>query len=78
MPAGARGAPARALSRPSARVRLAAVKAFPLSDVQATLGHAHIATTMRYVHHRPGAEDAAKLAAFEGETLLVEDENVAS
>ena len=44
-----------------------AVKAFPLSDVQAFLGHAHIATTMRYVHHRPGADDARRLAAaFEG------------
>jgi integrase len=40
-----------------------AVKAFPLSDVQAMLGHAHVTTTMRYVHHRPGADDAAKLAA---------------
>ncbi len=40
-----------------------AVKAFPLSDVQAMLGHAHVTTTMRYVHHRPGADDAARLAA---------------
>lgn len=40
-----------------------AVKAFPLSDVQAMLGHAHVTTTMRYIHHRPGADDAAKLAA---------------
>jgi integrase len=39
-----------------------AVKAFPLSDVQAKLGHAHITTTMRYVHHRPGADDARRLA----------------
>ena len=45
-----------------------AVRAFPLSDVQAMLGHAHITTTMRYVHHRPGADDAAKLSsAFRGE-----------
>src|ERR1039458_2206865 len=45
-----------------------AVRAFPLSDVQAMLGHAHVTTTMRYVHHRPGAEDAAKLSsAFKGE-----------
>lgn len=44
-----------------------AVRAFPLSDVQAMLGHAHVTTTMRYVHHRPGADDAAKLsAAFAG------------
>jgi integrase len=38
-----------------------AVKAFPLSDVQAMLGHAHITTTMRYVHHRPGKDDAQRL-----------------
>ncbi len=45
-----------------------AVRAFPLSDVQAMLGHAHITTTMRYVHHRPGADDAAKLSsAFKGD-----------
>ncbi|MBA2349689.1 MAG: site-specific integrase [Solirubrobacterales bacterium] len=44
-----------------------AVRAFPLSDVQAMLGHAHVTTTMRYVHHRPGADDAAKLSsAFRG------------
>jgi len=45
-----------------------AVRAFPLSDVQAMLGHAHVTTTMRYVHHRPGADDAAKLSsAFRGD-----------
>jgi len=44
-----------------------AVRAFPLSDVQAMLGHAHVTTTMRYVHHRPGADDAARLSsAFRG------------
>jgi len=47
-----------------------AVRAFPLSDVQAMLGHAHVTTTMRYVHHRPGADDAAKLSsAFAGEAV---------
>jgi integrase len=47
-----------------------AVRAFPLSDVQAMLGHAHVTTTMRYVHHRPGADDAAKLsAAFAGDAV---------
>jgi len=34
------------------------------------LGHAHITTTMRYVHHRPGADDAARLSsAFRGDTI---------
>ena len=47
-----------------------AVRAFPLSDVQAMLGHAHITTTMRYVHHRPGADDAARLSsAFAGDAV---------
>jgi len=47
-----------------------AVRAFPLSDVQAMLGHAHVTTTMRYVHHRPGADDAAKLSsAFRGDDV---------
>ena len=36
-----------------------AVQIFPLSDVQAYMGHANIATTMVYVHHTPqhGAAD---------------------
>ncbi len=47
-----------------------AVRAFPLSDVQAMLGHAHVTTTMRYVHHRPGADDAARLSsAFRGDAV---------
>jgi hypothetical protein len=47
-----------------------AVRAFPLSDVQAMLGHAHVTTTMRYVHHRPGADDAARLSsAFAGDDV---------
>jgi integrase len=40
-----------------------AVQAFPITDVQGYLGHAHISTTMRYVHHTPGADDAARLEA---------------
>ena len=40
-----------------------AVQAFPLTDVQGYLGHAHITTTMRYVHHAPAAEHAARLQA---------------
>lgn len=47
-----------------------AVRAFPLSDVQAMCGHAHVTTTMRYVHHRPGADDAARLSsAFRGDSV---------
>ena len=79
--AGTCGAATRPRSRPPAcgRVRFhdlrhcfgsVAVRAFPLSDVQAMLGHAHITTTMRYVHHRPGADDAARLSsAFRGENV---------
>jgi hypothetical protein len=43
-----------------------AVKASPLSDVQTMLGHADITTTMRYVHLRPGKDDAQRLAAAFG------------
>jgi integrase len=38
-----------------------AVQAFPLSDVRAYMGHADIATTMRYVHHVPRHDAAARL-----------------
>lgn len=40
-----------------------AVQAFPITDVQGYLGHAHISTTMRYIHHAPGADHAARLQA---------------
>lgn len=39
------------------------VQVFPLSDVQACMGHADIATTMIYVHHVPRNDAAAKLTA---------------
>jgi integrase len=38
-----------------------AVQAFPLSDVQAFMGHADIATTMIYVHHTPQHAAADRL-----------------
>ncbi len=38
-----------------------AVQKLPLPTVQGYLGHAHIATTMRYVHHTPAARDVALL-----------------
>ena len=40
-----------------------AVQAFPLSDVQAYMGHADVATTMIYVHHVPRHDAADKLSA---------------
>jgi integrase len=40
-----------------------AVQHWELPRVQGYLGHAHISTTMRYVHHTPAVEDAAVLSA---------------
>ena len=40
-----------------------AVGVWELPRVQAYCGHAHISTTMRYVHHSPAVEDAAVLSA---------------
>jgi integrase len=37
-----------------------AVQAWPLSDVQAYMGHADIQTTMKYVHHVPKTDAARK------------------
>lgn len=48
-----------------------AVQAFPLSDVQAWMGHADIQTTMRYVHHVPKHDAAYRLGR------LLDGENVA-
>ncbi len=39
-----------------------AVQAFPISDVQAMMGHADIQTTMRYVHHVPRVDAAERLS----------------
>ncbi len=41
-----------------------AVRAFPLSDVRALMGHENIETTMIYVHHVPQTDAAARLSAF--------------
>ena len=41
-----------------------AVQAFPLSDVQAYMGHADIQTTMLYVHHTPMHDAADRLGAL--------------
>jgi integrase len=46
-----------------------AVQAFPLSDVQAFMGHADIATTMIYVHHVPQHDAADKLTALVHRTM---------
>ena len=48
-----------------------AVQAFPLSDVQAWMGHRDIQTTMRYVHHVPKTDAAQRLGR------LLDGENVA-
>lgn len=48
-----------------------AVQAFPLSDVQAWMGHADIQTTMRYVHYVPKQDAAQRLGR------LVSAENLA-
>jgi integrase len=49
---------------------LLVMKGAPLAVVQALLGHAEIATTMRYAHLSPGAlEDAVKLLGDGGETM---------
>jgi integrase len=51
-----------------------AVRKLPLSTVQGYLGHAHISTTMRYVHHAPAAEDVALLsAALSGDCVEAEE-----
>jgi len=42
--------------------RTLAVRAFPLSDVKACMGHADIATTMVHVHHVPQPDAAERLS----------------
>jgi len=46
-----------------------AAKGIDLRRIQAWMGHANIATTMRYLHYVPQHDDAARLtAAFAGST----------
>jgi integrase len=52
-----------------------AVQVFPLTDVRAYMGHADIATTMRYAHHVPKVDaarrftDAVRRAKLDGENV---------
>jgi integrase len=55
-----------------------AVQAFPISDVQAMMGHADIQTTMIYVHHVPRHDDADRLSALISETKAPSLEVVAA
>ena len=48
-----------------------AASRFDLVNVQAMLGHADSRTTARYLHARPGAEDAATLTAIFGSDRLM-------
>jgi Phage integrase family len=49
-----------------------AVQRLPLHTVQGYLGHAHISTTRRYVHHTPAARDVALLSdAIRAETAPI-------
>jgi integrase len=46
-----------------------AVRSAPVTDVQHWMGHADLATTMRYVHYVPQHDNAARLtAAFTAES----------
>ena len=40
------------------------MQVYPVTDVQAFMGHEKIETTMRYVHHVPKVDAAAKGSAF--------------
>jgi integrase len=56
------------------------VRAMPVSDVQAILGHAHLSTTERYIHHSPSSWHVervnAALAAADDEVIAGVDSTV--
>jgi len=41
-----------------------AIRAFPLTDVKAYMGHADVSTTEIYIHHQPRATAADDLSAL--------------
>jgi hypothetical protein len=47
-----------------------AVQVWPVTDVQAYMGHADIKTTMRYVHHVPKHDAAERFSRFVDGQLL--------
>jgi integrase len=49
-----------------------AVQVLPVTDVQAIMGHAHISTTLRYIHYKPGHAEAAKLGQVFGSEKVPE------
>lgn len=52
-----------------------AVRAFPITDVQAMMGHADIGTTQRYLHHVPRHDAARRLSeAFAVKTMAVDQD----
>jgi hypothetical protein len=54
-----------------------AVQVWPVTDVQAYLGHADIKTTMRYVHHAPKHDAAERFSRFvQGQLGVSEQPNV--
>jgi integrase len=67
IPPKAAGLKPFAATRPPPSFGLSAVQAFPLSDVNAMIGHADISTTMRYVHHVPQDDAADRLSKLVGE-----------
>jgi integrase len=51
-----------------------AVQVWPVTDVQAYMGHADIKTTMRYVHHVPKHDAAERFSRFVNGQLGVSEQ----